>query len=212
MFRALNLPQNNNTAEDALSALDVVMLNLMGAVDACARVAHIALGFPIEKIRNAAWQRDWIKGVRNADEALADTVAEGTDHANTLTVLATLRNSIHGEALQPLGIMENPRKRTDTLIGLPRADVSRLMNAIEALGGRDMWGVHEKIPGRLHVEPGTLLNQLFERSIDLLNALMLKTPVEKLQHVALKTENTVPPTDDAFSERTRLSIRWQLGF
>jgi hypothetical protein len=37
---ALNKPQDNDTADDALSSLDVALLLLMGAVDATARVAH----------------------------------------------------------------------------------------------------------------------------------------------------------------------------
>ena len=41
---ALNKPQDNDTADDALSSLDVALLLLMGAVDATARVVHAVLG------------------------------------------------------------------------------------------------------------------------------------------------------------------------
>ena len=40
---ALNKPQNNDTADEALSSLDIVLLLLMGAVDATARVVHSVL-------------------------------------------------------------------------------------------------------------------------------------------------------------------------
>ena len=40
---ALNKPQDNDTADDALSSLDVALLLLMGAVDATARVVHSVL-------------------------------------------------------------------------------------------------------------------------------------------------------------------------
>jgi hypothetical protein len=57
MHIALNQPQDNDIADDALSALDVILLLLMGAVDASARVTHHVLQIPGTP-RNASWHRD----------------------------------------------------------------------------------------------------------------------------------------------------------
>lgn len=213
VYRALHSPQTNNSAEDALSALDLVMLNLMGGLDASARVAHRLLVLPDRDVRNAGWQRQgWVNNIRPLEPSLANVVADGSANKDALTVLSTLRNSIHGEALQPLGIMSGPRNRTDTLVGVPQADAMRLMEAIDRIGGRDAWGVHEKIPGRYHIQPDVLVDQLFQSTLALLNELLKETPVERFPHVNLAPEASLPPDEGMFTERIRQSIRWQLGF
>lgn len=59
---ALNRPQNNDTADEALSSLDVFLLLLMGAVDATARVVHAVLGIAGGP-HAAGWQRrEWLRG------------------------------------------------------------------------------------------------------------------------------------------------------
>jgi hypothetical protein len=212
-LRELCLPQNNDTAEHALSALDIVWLNLMGAVDVTSRVAHLALQLSI-RITNAGWQKPgWMSHVRAAAPSVAAVMADPSEHFHTLTILSNLRNSIHGEALQAVGIGLG-RSRTGTLIGIPQDDGPKLLESIEALGDRNSWGIKELVSGRYHVEPATLLDQLFPRVIRLLNAVMLVTPVERFQNARLTPENTVPPSDanGPFAERNRLSVRWQLGF
>jgi hypothetical protein len=70
------------------------------------------------------------------------------------------------------------------------------------------------LPGRLHADPGVLLNRLLPHGIELLNELMTATPVEQLSGVSLKPEDGMPPHGrggEAFGERERHSIRWQLG-
>jgi hypothetical protein len=52
----------------------------------------------------------------------------------------------------------------------------------------------------------------------MLNEVMVKTPVERLNNVTLTAAHSQPPPPDpkrggldTFGERSRLSIRWQLG-
>jgi hypothetical protein len=83
---------------------------------------------------------------------------------------------------------------------------------MDALGGRDLWGVRSTIPGRTHVDPGLIVERLFESVPQILNELMDKTPVERLSDVDLKVEDLGPPAgDNPFQEWKRRSIRWQLG-
>jgi hypothetical protein len=65
----------------------------------------------------------------------------------------------------------------------------------------------------MQADPGVLLERLLPLVIELLNELMTATPVEQLSGVSLKPEHRVPTrgTGEAFGERERHSIRWQLG-
>lgn len=209
----LSKPQNNDTADEALSSLEVLLLLLMGAVDATARVAHAVLGLTSPPYL-AAWQRSaWVTEVTASAPTLGALFQAGTDELHTLTILRLLRNSIHGPAMQALGVGRG-RRRDRTLVGLPAADEPELRAAFTAFGGLADWGVEELIPGRLHFDPGVFLEQLLPRVLAMLNRIMDETPVERLPHVALDPSASLPPTgrgSDPFVELNRQSIRWQLG-
>ena len=117
MHLTLNQPQNNDTADQALSAMDVVLLLLMGAADGAARVAHTTLGLTSDP-HNSGWQRkQWMKEVAKHSQALGDIFKPSTGHSQVLTILRLLRNAVHGEALQPLCVgVAHSRERT--LVGL----------------------------------------------------------------------------------------------
>jgi hypothetical protein len=210
---ALNKPQNNDVADEALSSLDVVLLLLMGAVDATARVTHAVLALS-GRANSAGWQRkDWVKKVTSAAPNLGAIFQPGTTESHVLTILTLLRNSIHGEALQPLGVGLGAR-RDRTLVGLPLTDEPELRSTFEDIGGLSLWGVEQLIPGRLHIDPGIVLEQLLPGVLAMLNRIMDETPVERLAHVSLQQSDSYPPTGPgagSFIEQNRQSIRWQLG-
>ncbi len=210
----LNKPQNNDTADESLSSLDVVLLLLMGAIDATARVAHAVLGLT-SPLFHAGWQRNaWVSEINPMAPTLGALFQTGTNELHTLTILRLLRNSIHGAAMQPLGV-GGPRHRERTLVSLPASNEPELRSAFTALGGVADWGVEELIPGRLHFDPGVLLEQLLPRVIAMLNRIMDEMPVERLSHVSLQPSDAHPPTGPqagAFVELNRQSVRWQLGF
>jgi hypothetical protein len=215
---ALNQPQNNDLREDSLSNLDIVLVLLMSALDVAARVAHRALQLPANAEHQAGWQfrrkNGWLDQVRAIAPNLAAVVDRGTDHEHVLTIVRLLRNSVHGAALQGLAV-GRAGAQEETLIGLPRADEAELLAAMDALGGRAKWGVTPTLPGRSHVDPGILVDRLFQAFPSLLNELMDETPVERLAHVRLKPLDAQPPDSadpmDAFATWVRRSIRWQLG-
>lgn len=211
---ALDKPQNNDTADEALTALDLTLLLLMGAVDATARVAHAVIGLTTRPYR-AGWQnQDWLSQISASAPDLGGLFIADTDESNTLTILRLLRNAIHGEALTPLGIGVG-RMREGTLIGLPASQRAELTAAFSALGGTSDWGISEIVADRLHADPGTLLEHLMPRVLAMLNRIMDATPVERLDHVVLGSGDLLPPSgtfpNNSFDERTRMSIRWQLG-
>ena len=180
LLRAMNCKQDNNVAEDALTALDVCLVFLMGALDAAARVAHRVLGLRPDHVHRAGWQRNsWLQDVAAREPSLAAVVAAGTAGADTLTILSRLRNTVHEAGLPALAV-GLPGRREGTLVGLPRADSERILEAADRHGGREAWGLQELLLGRLHAEPGVLLERLLPPVIELLNELMTATPVEEL--------------------------------
>jgi hypothetical protein len=211
LLRAMNCKQDNNVAGDALTALDICLVFLMGALDATARVAHHVLGLSLDGIHQAGWQRlGWLQQVAAKAPALADVVAPKTPGADALTILKLLRNTVHEAGLPALAV-GYPARRRETLVGLPSADRDQILKAADRQGGRQTWGLRELIPGRLHADPGVLLERLLPTIIELLNDLMTETPVETLPGVSLKPEHRFPARDNAFGEHERQSIRWQLG-
>jgi hypothetical protein len=212
LHRAVNQPQNNDVADEALMALDTCLIYLMGAVDAAALVANRALGTPVEP-QQAKWQFDsWLRKFRATAPELARVVAATSEGADTLTILRSLRNSIHGEGLTALAV-GGGIGRDETLVALPRADAERILEAIDRLSGdRSTWGVSERLPGRIHADPALLLERLLPHVIKLLNDLMRETPVEHLVPAGVELRPTPPEhADSPFRELYRQSIRWQLG-
>ena len=207
---ALNQPQTNDIADDALESLDGLLLGLMAAVDVAARVAHRALALDSNEYQ-AGWRnKRWLGEVKGGAPDLAALVAPGAPGANTVEILRLLRNSIHGAALQPLAI-GSLRERDATLVGLPSDDAQRLVAAMDAVGGRDAFGLRIALPDRAHADPGKLADAIFTRTVDLLNQLMEKTPVENFAGAAIPNDDLAPPNDDVFGSQPRESIRLQLG-
>jgi hypothetical protein len=213
---ALNKPQNNDTADEALSSLDIVLLLLMGAVDATARVVHSVLEIS-SSAYGAGWQKSrWLADVSAKVPSIGGLFAASTSETHTLTILRLLRNSIHGEALPSLAVGQSGR-RDRTLVGLPASEQTELLAAFTALGGEAAWGVEQHIPGRMHADPGILLEQLLPRVLRMLNEIMDATPVERLSGVSLQPSDIEVPVapagsySDPFNEINRQSIRWQLG-
>lgn len=209
----LNKPQVNDTADQVLASTDVLLLPVMGAADATARVAHSTLGLTMNP-HDSGWQRErWMKAVSKEAPDLGKLFEPGTDQSHALTILRLLRNAIHGEALQPLSVGV-PRRRERTLVGLPTRGAAKVTQAIEALGGAEEWGVESVIPGRLHFDPGVFVEELLPQALAMLNSVMDNTPVERLSNVSLMPSDSLPARDsrlDTFNEMNRQSIRWQLG-
>jgi hypothetical protein len=123
---ALNTPQDNDIADDALSSLDLIFLLLMGALDATARVVHRVLEIK-GSVRGAAWQYPkWLAEVVEKAPGFNGVVGKGTKNSHALTILTTLRNSVHGEALQPISARKGSQPR-QTLVEVPVADARELL-------------------------------------------------------------------------------------
>lgn len=209
---ALNMPPDGNSSEEALSAFDEALVLLMAALDVSALVSHAVLGTST-KARNAKWQlSSWLDDVRPLAPDLAAVFSSGTRARWCLTLLRLLRNLVHDEALTAVSVGSVLRVER-AVVKVPSALQANLSGAFTALGGFQQWGVEELIRGELHFDPGALLEQLMSEVTVLLNAVMDKTPVERLAAVQLQQEDSKPPhqPNGLFDERHLESVRWQLG-
>jgi hypothetical protein len=189
----------------------------MGALDAVARVAHATL-LPGTSERSAGWQKreNWLPRIRKHCPDLANLIAKGTKGGAVLSILGLLRNTVHSAGLTSVALVTAASSHERTMIdlssGLEQDEVAALLGAMDALRGRDAWGV-ESVGGRPLADPGALLEQLLVHALGLLDALMAATPVESLAGVALSAADLGPRDygEGAFAARKRDSVRWQLG-
>src|SRR5271154_4574797 len=206
MYWALNRPQDSDIADEALSAFDLALLTLMGALDAAARIASQLLSIPGD---NPSWLKQrWRRDARKASTAL-DSVFDSSPHIHAAVVLSELRNTIHTAPIDPLALSISLGKVT-TVVELPPDAVTRLLSGMANLGGPVAWGVAAH-NGRHYADPARLLDALISRIAAMLNALMAAMPITELSGVG-PVKQTVPPVrlfreSDVPSE----SLLWQLG-
>lgn len=131
-------------AEDAAFALDTLMLNLVGAFDALARLANDVYGLGL-KPGKCGWQfkKPFRKELRNHGGGDLADAAAAKEFQDTFELLRQLRNSIHGEALdtQTFEFTGDERDRYPlTLLGQDALD---LVECAERVGGPAAWGLSD---------------------------------------------------------------------
>lgn len=209
MYWALNRPQDNDTADETLSAFDLALLTLMGAVDASARVADHLLNLKREE-QTPGWHRKaWRARARNASDDI-DKVFDDGQPQNALTILTRLRNTIHGSQLGPLAVATS-RRQIRTLIALPSDAEHQLLSAMTNRGGREAWGVTAPIRGRAYADPARLLDALVADIAAFLDALMGAMPTASLSGVNPANAPLPQTRLSVFGQVPRESILWQLG-
>lgn len=207
---SLNRPTIGDAGEDALDALDDVLLRLMGAVDITARVARVVLELD-ESLRLQGWtNKQFRRKVWKVAPTLADLFAPGTEHRRTLDVLARLRNSIHHTSLPEIRVAEG-RGSHRTWVGLRYDDREFVLEAADTLGGREAWGVNEPTPNEFLLDPGRLADQLAIHTANLIVAVQNATPVERLTGVTPDYSVDLMSPLDGFGIDTRMRVRLQLG-
>jgi hypothetical protein len=205
-YRVYNLPQKRDAVRTMLVELDALLVLLMGAVDASARFIHVLLGLPADDKHQAGWQREgWRKKIAKENVTLADLFRPNTSLVDTLIILARLRNTVHSEMIR--ATMRQSVRSRDAVIRLPKGDEQSILEAMEALGGREAWGVRTNADGSEVVDPGLFVELLFPKVLTLLNAVMERTP--SAVGAGPRSQGQGPHWYD---ERNRRSIRWQLGF
>jgi hypothetical protein len=211
LHTALLVPQNNQTANEATEALDYLMVNLVGAFDAAASAAHLAVGLDPSRRRSAKWQSaSWRRQIRATCPELADLLGTDTSHSRVLQVCRTLRNTVHGEALHTTAVEGGGRPR-QTLVALPEDDGHDLAALFGRLGGPNEWGLHPLAFSRMHIDPARLVERLLPQALQVLDDALRLTPVERLDGVAAGRLTITPPDNLRFGLGTRVRASMLFG-
>jgi|GEM_PF-1163953 len=215
LLAASSVPQNEDTADEVLAELDQICLSLMGALDASAQIAHLL--FDLAGDHNyAAWQRDskggWLNKLKSHNEELASLVSEGSRGKNVLTILGEVRNTIHGQSLSPARF-ETESRRIELFALLPVHRRRKVLDAIDASGGRLAWGVYGLSDETYRVHPGEFGDQLLSETLYLVNQLMESMSIDDLLNSDQRSKLPKRPIDasNPYSEYHGQRVRWQLG-
>jgi hypothetical protein len=216
MHIELGKPDSRDTASEALFYLDSLLVALGGAFDAVARVAHITYAMPPGELRRASWRKvAWLKRLSHADENLASHMASATDGGDSLELVATLRNCLHGEALELMTVSRGYGERRSLVI-VPDAEAAKVRSIIQRHPTADSFGMENRSSG-LALKPEVLCEALVPWAISTLDRLMATTDVTHLPQVAAEALPTGPPSDerqefpDLFEAETRHRLRMLAG-
>ena len=183
LHEQFQIPQSHDTADEALFYLDMLLVQLNGAFDALARVAHLGLGLN-GSYRHASWRHSgWRAQLAKPAPTLAALMADETEERDALELVALLRNSVHGEPFTP--IARQVAGQTINLLQLPAEDTPSFLAAVGRRGGDAAWGIHPvaTISGGIRIEADTYVEVLLPAVVHSLNTLMEATEVERFPGV-----------------------------
>jgi hypothetical protein len=210
LHEQFQVPQNNDTADEALFYLDMLLIQLGGAFDALARVAHLGFGLPGTH-HHASWRHTgWLHRLGRQAPALAALMAEETEERDALELVALLRNSVHGEPFTT--IARQHAGQIHKFIQLPQDDIPRFLAAVGRQGGEAAWGIHPAAtPGGIMVEADTYVEALLPAVARSLNAVMRATEVERFTGIPPGWVTPPWPTSDAEELEIRAAVRQLAG-
>ncbi|KRC65396.1 hypothetical protein ASE12_11910 [Aeromicrobium sp. Root236] len=169
---ALIADADNDSADELLDNLDLLLVSLLGAFDAAAKVADLAANVHGQP-HQTKWQNDqWRRRVGETFPTVEDLVGPSTRGGRVFHVQRLLRNSVHDEMISAVRLETQQPKRRENIIGLPADLRARLLDHVQHLGGPEIWGVQEIVADQLHAQPGILVEQLLAESLDLLDGLI----------------------------------------
>lgn len=164
-------PQHNGTRDKIMYHFDYIMLLLVGAFDAQARIAHRAYGVTgseyYASFRNAKFQ----KSLKKNGALSLYTLATSDYFENVMLILHKLRNTVHSAALNSIGF-QSSNKPQESFVEIPKSDEEEIIHAIQTLGGFDEWGI-EEWPGILVFEPYTFAANLVKKCFGLINEIAI---------------------------------------
>lgn len=205
------LPHGNDVADDLLAELDTVLLSLVGAFDALARATHRVCGFE-DSERQAGWQfKRWMKQLRACRSDITDVMDDGSVGADMFEVMRSLRNTVHGVGLRPVGIAMYPRlDRQRTVVSVPKEDARLIAGIVRRRGWEDSVGLEDWGEGRMYVSPLALVEHLIPLAAHVLNDIMAVTLGDRSGLAGPPSDSRVA-TRDAYSAKHQANVLLQLG-
>jgi hypothetical protein len=217
LHHQMKLEQNNDTADEALYALDTFLVFLVGAFDAVGRAAHLTYGDP-SRLRDVSWRRQWrTRQLAPVAPGLAHLMDDGTRPRDALDVLALLRNTVHGEALSTVAAQYSGRPLENVPL-LPKDQERQLLAIIARRGGSDAWGIRELPSLGVSMQMDVFVESIFPMAVDAMDSLIGAIEVERLPGVQPTTLPVGPPADkangsfgDPFDSARRRQVRLLAG-
>jgi hypothetical protein len=200
LHHQMKLEQTNDTADEALFALDTFLVSLVGAFDAVGRAAHLTYGLDPSRLHEVSWRRWWrTRQLAPVAASLAQLMDDGTAARDALDLVALLRNTVHGEALRTVAAKYASRPVQNALL-LPTDQEHQLLTIIDRRGGKDAWGIRE-LPSRgICMQMDVFVESVMPMAVNALDTLMGGIEVEQLAGVKPATLPTGPPVDDPGNE------------
>lgn len=192
---------SHRTTDGVTEALDSLLVNLVGAFDAAARVAHLTAGLDPAKRHRAAWQNsDWRKML--GQPQLSDLFVNGSHGADLYRVCRILRNTVHGEGLQGSGCSVGG-KAVETRVALPEDDAADCTALLGRLGGSATWGLHS-FGTTPQLDAATFVERLILEALALLDDVLRLTSVERLSGININDLLQGPPNSLDFGLGARV--------
>jgi hypothetical protein len=210
----MKLPQNNDTADEALFYLNTFLVFFVSAFDAVAQAAHLIYGLDPGKLYLVGWGREWwTKQLSSVAPQVSTLMDDGTPARDARDLLALLRNTIHGEALSTVARRAGGRPLENVVL-LPKSREQALLTIIARHGGNDRWGIRPLPSFGVSMQLDVFVETVLPRAIDALNSVMGAVEVDRLPGVRPATLATGPPargSTDAFDSVKRRRVRLLSG-
>lgn len=170
-------------AEDAAFALDTLMLNLVGAFDALARLADDVYALGLDR-GECGWQRrEFRRALREHGAVELADAASSQKFQDTFALLRQLRNSIHGEALDTFSIENGDRKHDRYPVTLLGQDGLDLMECVERVAAPEDWGITEwSARDGVHLQADTFAERAVDAAVTDLRTLTDAFDLERLHN------------------------------
>lgn len=207
IWRLIDQKQDRDIAEDTLTAVDALLTFLMSASDALAKVADGVLGTEVAPAFVGWQKKDWLKAIRGRDTGIGELFVASAQPAQALEALRLLRNCIHDEGLDAVGVQTSNRLH-ETWIVLPHSQAVAITGAMIKLEPLEKWGVHSASDGTFYAEVGPLIEMLLLKTLAAFDAVM-----QRMSQVL--EPMTTPPNlgPDSWANEALLSLhmQWQVG-
>ncbi len=148
----LKLPQNNDSSDEEVFALDGLLVSLDACFDVIARVLNRYHG--LGKDAGARWRDDgWVQRLLTTASGLEGVVGSGTAFADAVELIGSLRRSLHGVPFQTIGYSDGlSRRDIENLLIVPPEAQGTVLGILERRGGDKSWGVRPGIDELVFVD------------------------------------------------------------
>lgn len=163
----LKLPQDNDSADEVLFALDGLLVSLDACFDIIARVlnSHYDLG----KDTAARWRSaEWVRKLIAAVPRLHDTVCAKSPFADSVALIGALRSSLHGVPSQTIAYSSGSIRDIENLLVAPPEQQERIAEIVQRRGGGCNWGMRPDLDDLIFVEINSFVEALTRLSLEVI--------------------------------------------